>query len=392
MANHLVVGAGIFGVTAALELRRRGHSVVLVDPGPLPHPDASSTDISKVVRMDYGADVFYMEMMEHAFPLWEQWNREWNAELYHESGFLLMSTIPRAPGTFEGDTYRLLEEKGHGPERLAGATLAERFPVWNGARLRDGYFNPRAGWAESGAVVRRLLEAAAERGVVLREGVRLKALMESDARITGVLTDTGERITADETIVAAGAWTPTLLPHLAERMWAVGQPVFHFKVPDPGLFQPPRFTVWSVDLPRAGWYGFPALADGTLKIANHGPGRRVHPGDPRTVDAGAEAMFRAFLRDTFPSIADAPVAATRLCLYCDSWDGHFYIDRDPDRPGLTVAAGGSGHAFKFAPLLGGITADAVEGKDNRWRARFAWRMPGKRGWEDARHMTGGEDS
>src|SRR2546428_6030061 len=50
----IVVGAGIFGVTAALELVRRGWRVTLVDPGPIPHPRAASTDISKVIRMAYG--------------------------------------------------------------------------------------------------------------------------------------------------------------------------------------------------------------------------------------------------------------------------------------------------------------------------------------------------
>ena len=57
--NILVVGAGVFGASAALELRIRGHAVTLVDPGPLPHADASSTDVSKIVRADYGGDAFY---------------------------------------------------------------------------------------------------------------------------------------------------------------------------------------------------------------------------------------------------------------------------------------------------------------------------------------------
>ncbi len=387
-ASILVVGSGIYGVTAALELHRRGHSVTLTDPGPLPHPDAASTDISKVIRMDYGADLFYMEMMEEAFPLWDQWNREWGEPLYHETGFTIMSSAAMAPGTFEGDSLRLLEERGHRVERLTGAQLRERCPVWTGERFIEGYHNPRAGWAESGNVVRKLIRRARDEGVILREGVRMAGLMETDSRVTGIVTTDGERITADESVIAAGAWTPVLLPQLSEMMWPVGQPVFHFRVPEPARFRPPHFSVWAADLPRAGWYGFPALADGTLKVANHGVGRRVHPGDPRVVDPAAEAVFRSFLRDTFPSIADAPVAGTRLCLYCDSWDGNFYIDRDPDRPGLSVSAGGSGHAFKFAPLLGGILADVIEGKPNPRAARFAWRKPGDVAWEDARNMTG----
>ena len=41
--------------------------VTLVDPGAVPHPDAASTDISKVIRADYGTDDFYTDLMERAF-------------------------------------------------------------------------------------------------------------------------------------------------------------------------------------------------------------------------------------------------------------------------------------------------------------------------------------
>jgi hypothetical protein len=57
-------------ISGALELRSWGYSVQLVDPGPLPHPQASSTDISKVVRREYGADEFCMGQMEKALAGW----------------------------------------------------------------------------------------------------------------------------------------------------------------------------------------------------------------------------------------------------------------------------------------------------------------------------------
>jgi glycine/D-amino acid oxidase-like deaminating enzyme len=61
----IIIGAGIFGVTAAIELKQRQPSanILLVDPGPLPHRNAASTDISKIIRMDYGSDELYTEMM-----------------------------------------------------------------------------------------------------------------------------------------------------------------------------------------------------------------------------------------------------------------------------------------------------------------------------------------
>lgn len=99
---------------------------------------------------------------------------------------------------------------------------------------------------------------------------------------------------------------------------------------------------------------------------------------------GEEARFREFLKTTFPSLAEAPLAGSRVCLYGDTFDGHFWIDHDPARPGVVVAAGDSGHAFKFTPVLGGLIADVVERKPNPWAARFAWREPKSRDSEGAR--------
>ena len=70
----VVVGAGVFGVTAALELGSADGDVTVVDPGPVPRPAAASTDISKVVRMDYGADELYTAMAEAALAGWDRWN------------------------------------------------------------------------------------------------------------------------------------------------------------------------------------------------------------------------------------------------------------------------------------------------------------------------------
>ena len=382
----LIVGGGIMGVTAALELRRRQANVTLIDPGPLPHPEASSTDISKMVRMDYGSDALYTEWMEEAFPRWRAWNERWGEALYHEDGFVIMAREEMRPGGFEYDSYRLLQERGCAPERLDSESLAARFPAWNAAVYVDGYYNALAGWAESGRVLTRLIEEARAAGVVLREGAAMQDLLTDDGRVRGVVLSDGQSLKADAVIVAAGAWTPVLLPHLAEMMWVVGQPVLHFQPAEPEPFSPPNFAGFAADISKTGWYGFP-LHEGVVKIANHGEGVRLDPRGPKIVGAGEEARFREFLRETFLALADAPCVKQRLCLYCDTWDGHFWIDHDREYPGLLVATGGSGHAFKFAPVFGELIADVLEGRANRFADRFAWRERGELGKEDARFMV-----
>jgi glycine/D-amino acid oxidase-like deaminating enzyme len=377
----VVVGAGIFGVTAALEMRRRGHTVTLLDPGPLPHPDAASTDISKVVRADYGADRFYAELMLEALERWRLLNDHWDEPLFHETGFSILSSVPMAAGSFEHDSYATMRGLGVDLERLDASAIHRRFAVWREGRYLDGYYNPRGGWAESGKVVSALIAEAQRLGVVLTEGKRV-ASIERDP--LALLTDEGDRYQPGQIIVAAGAWTPQLIGELDDRLVAVGQPVMHFAPTDAAPFRAPRFVPWAADIGRTGWYGFCANAADIVKIANHGVGRRVDPGQPRALAHDAEGRFRTFLRDSLPDLAAAPVVGTRLCLYCDSFDGDLFIARHPEASGLVIAAGGSGHGFKFAPVLGDIIADVAEGKPNRWAHRFAWREHAEPRFEGAR--------
>src|SRR6266540_5881243 len=170
MSRVIIVGAGINGVTAAIELKRRGHEVTLVDPGPLPHPLAESTDISKIVRLDYGADEEYTALAERALDGWRRWNRAWPAPLFHEAGVAFLSRGPMRPGGFEHESFALLTRRGHRLERLDAAAIARRFPAYRPGALVDGYYNPQGGWAEASAVVERLLAEASAAGVAVRGG------------------------------------------------------------------------------------------------------------------------------------------------------------------------------------------------------------------------------
>ena len=375
--RFIVVGAGIFGVTAALELRARGHAVTLLDAGPIPAPLAASTDISKVVRMEYGADRRYMALMEAARAGWLRWNERWAADgagpLYHETGVLMVARDRMAPGGFEHDSYRSLLARGHRPERLDAPAIARRYPAWSTGRFVDGFYHRAGGYAESGTVVAALARQAQAAGIEVSARTRAAALVEEAGRVRGVRTDRGRTLRAAGVVMAAGAWVGTLHPPLSGAIRASGHPVFHLRPADPAPFRADRFPTFTADVARTGYYGFPVNADGVVKIASHALGRPIDPDAPRSVTPGAETRLRRFLADTFPALAGAPVVSTRLCLYADTQDEDFWIARDPDRDGLTVAGGGSGHGFKFAPVLGALIADAATGADNPALARFRWR-------------------
>ena len=376
MSRIVVLGGGLFGLSGAIELARRGHWVALFDPGPIPHPDAASTDLSKIVRPDYGADELYTELAERSIDGWRAWNEAWGEELFHPTGLVVLCRAPLEQRAVESATFELLRRRGHAPQALDARAIAERFPLWRAGRFVAGYVSPRAGWVASGRAIARLARDAREAGVEVVEGARARPLALAPGPLREVAFEDGARVAADVVLLAAGAWTAVLHPALGDRLWATAQPVTLLAPDDPSAFRGPAFPVWAADITRDGWYGFPATDEGVLKVANHGTGERVQPAVARDLPASEEARARAFLADALPSAADAPRVGGRRCLYSDSFDGDFLVAADPDRPGLVVAAGGSGHAFKFAPVLGGPIADACEGRTDARLARWAWRARG----------------
>jgi len=121
-----VLGGGIFGVTAALALQERGHTVTLVEPA-LPHPLAESTDISKIVRIDYGGDADYTLFGEQALARWRDPLHP-ASRFFHETGVTFLSRVPLAG--FERDSYELLTRRGHALQRLDADAIASRFPAY----------------------------------------------------------------------------------------------------------------------------------------------------------------------------------------------------------------------------------------------------------------------
>ncbi len=371
----LVIGGGIFGITAALELHQRGYKTAVLDPGPLPHPLAASTDISKVIRLEYGRDETYMSMAEQALEGWERWNEEFPEKLYHNTGVTMVTRQPMEPGGYEYESYHHMLRRGHRPERLDGKSIAERFPAWKAGAFVDGYFHAKGGFAESGRVVEVLIQRAKEMGVTLYAGQTVSEIVTENNKVKGVKTLEGQQFNTELVLVAAGAWTPVILPELGSVMRATGHPVFHLKTADSTLFKPPTFTVFTADIAKSGWYGFPLHPRlGVIKIANHGVGQELHPVfDKRVVTDVDIRNLRNFLENTFPLLKDASIINTRRCLYCDTHDEHFWIDHHPEITGLVVAAGGSGHGFKFAPILGTLIADAVDSRANQFLPKFCWR-------------------
>jgi glycine/D-amino acid oxidase-like deaminating enzyme len=297
--------------------------------------------------------------------------------LYHETGFLVLSSeiLEHDFESFAGASYVNLLKRGYHPQRIDQQLFSAMFPAFNSEVYRDGFYNQFGGYVEAGRVIEELVHYARSMEITIHEGQTADRILISNHIATGVMTREGLQFDAGHVIVCAGNFTPYLLPELQPFMQITGHPVFHLKPESGSPFMPPDFSVFAADIQNTGWYGFPyhPLAQ-VVKVANHGIGVPVHPEkDERIVSKAQEAHLHDFLKISIPSLSDAPLVYTRLCCYTDTLDGHFWIDQHPEIKNLTVASGGSGHAFKMGPVLGEMIADTAEGGRNKWSSRYGWR-------------------
>ncbi|MBD3646971.1 MAG: FAD-dependent oxidoreductase, partial [Pseudomonadales bacterium] len=106
------------------------------------------------------------------------------------------------------------------------------------------------------------------------------------------------------------------------------------------------------------FYGFPSLNDRGVKIGDHSGGRKMR--SPKRLKRGIDRKeldeSRRFLQEHLPELGTRLTHHT-TCMYTMSPDGHFLVGRYPDSERVHLAAGLSGHGFKFASVLGEVLAD-----------------------------------
>ncbi|KAL0262167.1 hypothetical protein SLS55_003606 [Diplodia seriata] len=389
----LVVGAGVFGLSIALELSERGYrNVTVLDRYPPPAIDGSSVDISRVVRNDY-ADPTYARMAKEAMYLWESDYPEW----FHRCGTILLSS---QNSKYVSASLENLKQTSQTYEEFNGTIELRRlFPSFQGdIKGVSGYTNPTGSWANAAGSIGALAKKCALNGVSFMTGPKGTALSldtSSDGQIRGVITADGLVVPAHRVIIATGAWTNQLVD-MKKAVVATGQPIGCIQLTEDEAIQlqdapvmmefdtgcatfPPTPDTRVLKIIRHGWgYGRPVDislggSNGTREVVSSPPLER-RGRTTSFLPADADDGLREGLRKLWPKFADREWASTRLCWYCDTVDGDFIFDNHPDFQGVFLATGGSGHAFKFLPVIGTYIADCFEGTASaELREKWAFR-------------------
>ena len=351
----IIVGGGIMGLCTAWALCRAGHEPVLYEQGPIPNPLASSCDEHRLTRFTYGAMTGYARMVHEAHAAWDRLWADLGQSHFQPTGTLV---VARDEDGWVRASQRCLETMALPVEIWAPGELAARLPFLRFAGARFALFTPTGGvlFAE------RILEAL--RRWLTRRGMPLHAevpVTDIDTERLAVRTADGRSDGADALVVAAGPWTPRLLPALRGRITPSRQVALYLE-PPPDLLAAWRAAPAVLDqfeAARGGFYAVPPVDGTRLKVGDHVFSLRGEPDAEREPTEADRTETLKVARSRLIGFERYRALAARTCFYSVTEDERFIVE--PVGRAL-VLAGFSGHGIKFGAVIGEAAAAALSGE------------------------------
>jgi len=352
----IIVGAGSMGMAAGYYLSRTDQKILLLDAHNPPHDQASHHGETRIIRHAYGEGEAYVPLALAAQRLWYELEQISGRSLFLNTGVLnaghrssrSMQTIIRSAAQYDLPLEVLTAEEVR--TRWSGLTMPNDY---------IGCFEPTSGVLKCEDCIEAYRDLAVANGVDIRTNAKVTTLT---AHATGVDVTVGsDTYSADALIVAAGAWSGPLLEQtgLSLPFHPVRKTFAWFEAAEE-IFNDAAFPAFAFDTPAGYYYGFPSIAQAGLKIGRHDGGIPVDPNQPRRPfgqETGDLADLRQFTNTFMPSIDT--LAHGKTCLYTMTPDEDFIIDLHPDYPHIAIAAGFSGHGFKFSSLVGKVLSELI---------------------------------
>jgi len=355
--DSIVVGVGGMGSAAAAELARRGQDVLAVEKHNIPHSQGSSHGYSRIISRSFYEREAYMELYDSARERWQEIETGWGQQLLYPEGSLTTGP-PGSPiiSTAKDTCERF--EISH--ENISPETANERYPGYCIPSDHEVLYQPTDGFLIPRDGVRACLSLAHGFGAEIHGRTELLDWTPTSSGVTVRLEELGDErtVSADTLVVTAGAWTPALLDVTADVLEPERQVIGRFQPEEPELFQPERFPVSAVTTENGQYSAFPAHGTPGVKIARvHHRHETVDPDKlgPEITEADREVL--TWFGDRFLTGGTGPTLRLETCLYTNTPDERFIADRHPEYPQVCLAAGFSGHGYKFCPVVGEILAD-----------------------------------
>ncbi len=370
----IIVGGGVMGCAAAWRLARTGHRVRLLERFAIGHGVGSSHGPSRMIRLAYDAPE-YVHLGQAAFALWDELQAESGESLLLRTGGI-NAGLPHANEI--AGIARTYDTLGLPYERLDSAELRRRYPQLTFPEGTIGLYQADYGILAATRSVLALAARARAHGAELHDDepvLEIKPDGESVAAHTSRGTYHAERA-----ILTAGSWTQPLLAPLGIDLplTVLQEQLAFFRVRDAEEHSPDRLPLVMHRFPGTTSIGsvFPIFDHEGVKVMIDRVGPAVAPAAPsRVIDPVLLESLRDYARDLLAGTT-GEILETTSCRYTMTPDEDFIIDRHPDYQQIVISSTCSGHAFKFAPVIGQMLADlALTGETPYPTARFRLDRP-----------------
>lgn len=363
-----VIGLGAVGSATLLQAAERGLACVGIDRFVPPHVWGSSHGETRITRQAIGEGLSYVPLAIRSHEIWRDLERRTGRELLTAAGCLVLADGGGTSAeSFISRTIAAAQRFDIEHATLDSDAIRRRFPQFAVGRADRAYFEPGGGYLHVERCIATNVMLARAAGAACHLGETVAAI-HPEANHVVIELDSGERILAAQAVVAAGSWVGGLLGEPFASWLTPTRQIMHWFPLDPAPALTRAWTaspvfIWSHPDRTRDFYGFPSIDGGcTVKTANEQPPVAVAP-DTMDRTAGPDEATRMHADHLAARLIGVQASAARsaTCLYTQSPDAHFVIDRHPDSDRLLVASPCSGHGFKHAAAIGDTIAARLAG-------------------------------
>ncbi|OLS35882.1 N-methyl-L-tryptophan oxidase [Bacillus sp. MRMR6] len=357
----IIIGAGSMGMAAGYYLSKRGKKTLLLDSFSPPHNKGSHHGETRIIRYAYAEGEEYVPFILKARDLWTELERMTGKQLLIPTGVL---SVGNRESDFLKNVIASSNKYSLPLEVLEPLDVQNRWPHVTIPRDFVGCFEPTSGVLKCEESIKAYQELAEMNGATIQINSRVKEIMIHNEKVT-VKTD-DKTFYSDALVVSAGAWSGDLLSMLdLELPLTPIRKTFAWFDADENLYRSNSFPAFAFETPQGLYYGFPSIDGAGLKVGRHDGGDPIHP-DQEMLGFGAlaedEGDLVHFLEHYIPDIGQLKYGKT--CMYTVTPDEKFIIDLHPKYSNVAIAAGFSGHGFKFSSAVGQALSNLITSGKN----------------------------